>query len=69
MVEVIKNYAKVEHLMYLVSENQKFAGHKDKLSVLLGKYSEYLTEELSEDDLEYVVAAKLPEVPKYKSLE
>ena len=68
MVEAIKNYAKVEHLMYLVSENQKFARPKDKLSALLDKYSEYLTEELSEDDLEYATAAKMPEVPKYKSL-
>lgn len=68
MVETIKNYAKVEHLMYVVSGNQKFARPKDKLTALIEKYSEYLTEELSEDELEYAVAAKMPDVPKYKFL-
>lgn len=68
MIEEIENYAKIEHIMCLVSENQKFARPKDKLSALLDKYSEYLTEELSEDDLEYVSAAKMPEVAKYKFL-
>lgn len=68
MVEAIKNYAKVEHLIYRVSEGQKFARPNDKLSALLDKYSKYLTEELSENDLEYVAAAKLPEIPKYKAL-
>lgn len=67
MVEVIKNYAKIEQLMYVVSESQKFARPNDKLSALLDKYSEYLTEELSEKDLEYAVAAKMPEIPKYKT--
>ena len=66
MIETMKNYSKVEKLMYIISENQKFAGQKDKLTVLIDKYSEYLSEELSERELEYVAAAKMPEIPKYK---
>ena len=68
MIEAIKNHAKVEHLIYLVSENQKFARTKDKLTALIDKYSEYLTDELSEDELSYATAAKMPEIPKYKTL-
>lgn len=68
MVEIIKDYAKVEHLMRLVSDSQKFAKPKDKLTALVDKYSEYFSEELLEDELEYAVAAKMPEIPKYKKL-
>lgn len=68
MVKTVNNYANVEKLIYLVSESQKFVRPNDKLSALLGTYSEYLTEELSEDDLEYVTAAKMPKIPKYKIL-
>ena len=68
MVEVKKSYAKVEHLIYVVSENQKFAKTKDRLTALIEKYSDYLTEELLEVDLEYAAAAKMPNVPKYKKI-
>lgn len=68
MIEAIKNHAKVEHLIYLVSENQKFARTNDKLTALIDKYSEYLTDELSEDELSYATAAKMPEISKYKTL-
>ena len=66
MIETMKNYSKVEKLMYIISGNQKFARQKDKLTALIDKYSEYLSEELSEGELEYATAAKMPEIPKYK---
>lgn len=68
MVEIIKDYARVEQLMSFVSDSQKFARPKDKLTALVDKYSQYISEELHEDELEYVVAAKMPDVPKYKKL-
>jgi len=69
MVETVKSYTKIEKLIYTVAESQKFMQTKDKLTILLDKYSDYLSDELSEDELSYAVAAKMPEIPKYKSLE
>lgn len=66
MVDTMKNYANVEKLIYTVSKSQKFIQQKDKLTLLLDKYSKYLSEELSEEELCYVAAAKMPEIPKYK---
>lgn len=66
MVDTMKSYANVEKLIYTVSKSQKFIQQKDKLTLLLDKYSEYLSEELSEEELCYAAAAKMPEIPKYK---
>ncbi len=68
MVEGKKSYAKVEQLLYVISENQKLVKTNDRLTTLIEKYSDYLTEELSEVELEYAAAAKMPEIPKYKKL-
>lgn len=68
MIETIKDYTNVEKLIYTVSKSQKFIKSKDKLTMLLEKYSDYLSDELSEDELSYVTAAKMPETPKYKNL-
>lgn len=68
MVKTLDNYANVEKLLCLVAENQKFAKSKDKLTTLIEKFSGYMSEELLEEDLEFVAAAKMPEIPKYKTL-
>lgn len=68
MVKTVNNYANVEKLIYLVAENQKFAEPKDKLTSLIEKFSDYMSEELTEDDLAFAAAAKMPEIPKYKTL-
>ena len=68
MVKTVNNYANVEKLIYLVAENQKFAKPKDKLTALIDKFSDYMSEELDEDDLAFAAAAKMPDVPKYKTI-
>lgn len=68
MVKTVNNYANVEKLIYLVAENQKFAKPKDKLTALIEKFSDYMSEELDEDDLTFAAAAKMPDVPKYKTI-
>ena len=68
MVKTLDNYANVEKLLCLVAENQKFAKPKDKLTTLIEKFSCYMSEELTESDLEFATAAKMPEIPKYKTL-
>ncbi|MCI5605253.1 MAG: hypothetical protein MR413_06350 [Clostridia bacterium] len=68
MVKTVNNYANVEKLIYLVAENQKFAKPKDKLTALIEKFSDYMSEELDEDDLVFAAAAKMPDVPKYKTI-
>ena len=68
MLKNIENYENVEKLICMVAENQKFAKSKDKLTSLLEKFSGHLSEELSEEELEFVTAAKMPEIPKYKKL-
>lgn len=68
MVKTVNNYANVEKLIYLVAENQKFAKPKDKLTALIEKFSDYMSEELDEDDLAFAAAAKMPDVPKYKTI-
>ena len=68
MVKTSDNYANVEKLLCLVAENQKFAKPKDKLTTLIEKFSCYMSEELAEEDLEFATAAKMPEIPKYKTL-
>ena len=69
MVKTLENYTNVEKLLYLVADNQKFAKPKDKLTALIEKFSDYMSEELDENDLAFAVAAKMPDVPKYKSTE
>lgn len=66
MVDTMKDCTNVEKLIYTVSKSQKFIQQKDKLTLLLDKYSNYLSEELSEEELCYATAAKMPEMPKYK---
>lgn len=68
MVKTVNNYANVEKLIYLVAENQKFAKPKDKLTALIEKFSDYMSEELDEDDLVFAAAEKMPDVPKYKTI-
>lgn len=68
MVKTVNNYANVEKLIYLVAENQKFAKPKDKLTALIEKFSDYMSEELDEDNLVFAAAAKMPDVPKYKTI-
>ena len=68
MLKILDDNAKVEKLLCAVAENQKFARPRDRLTMLINKCSDYMSEELSEDDLEFAVAAKMPEVPKYKRL-
>ena len=68
MVKTLENYTNVEKLLYLVADNQKFAKRKDKLTTLIEKFSCYMSEELAEEDLEFATAAKMPEIPKYKTL-
>lgn len=68
MVKTVNNYANVEKLIYLVAENQKFAKPKDKLTALIEKFSDYMSEDLDEDDLVFAAAAKMPDVPKYKTI-
>lgn len=68
MVKTLDDYSNVEKLLCLVAENQKFAKPKDKLTTLIEKFSCYMSEELSEEDMEFVAAAKMPEIPKYKFL-
>lgn len=68
MVKTLNNYANVEKLLCLVAENQKFAKTKDKLTALVEKFSDHMSEELDEDDLAFAAAAKMPDVPKYKTI-
>lgn len=68
MVKTLENYTNVEKLLYLVADNQKFAKSKDKLTTLIEKFSCYMSEELIDNDLNFVTAAKMPEIPKYKIL-
>ena len=68
MVKIINNYENIEQLIYLVAENQKFAKPKDNLTALIEKFSDCISEELNEDDLAFVAAARMPDVPKYKTL-
>lgn len=68
MFKVTNDYTNVEKLICLVAENQKFARPKDKLTTLIDKFSGYMSEELTEEELEFVAAAKMPEIPKYKTL-
>lgn len=68
MVKTINDYVNVEKLICLIAENQKFAKPKDKLTALIEKFSGYMSEELDEDELAFATAAKMPEIPKYKTL-
>ena len=69
MFNSTNNYANVEKLICLVADNQNFAKPKDKLTEIIEKFSEYTSEELSEDDLLFVAAAKKPDIPKYKQMD
>ena len=68
MVKSIDNYASVEKLICLAADYQKFSKPKDKLTTLIDKFSDYMSEEITEEELKCVAAAKMPDVPKYKLL-
>ena len=50
----------------MLANHHEFAKPKDKLTMLIDKFSDYLSDELSEEELEFAVAAKMPDVPKYE---
>lgn len=68
MIKSINSYGNVEKLIRVVAEGQKLAKQKDKLTAIVDKCSSYMSEELSEEDLFYVAAAKKPDIPKYKQI-
>ena len=68
MIKPFQNYANVEKLINLVADSQSLAKSDDKLTALLEKYSSYMSEELNEDELDIVTAAKMPAIPKYKQI-
>ena len=59
----------VEKLICLVAGVQKFSRPNDKLTSLVDRYSDYMSEELSEDELMLATAATMPAVPKYKLMQ
>lgn len=67
MDNTVKDYRNVERVICNVAESQQFIRQKDKLTLLLDKHSKYLSDEIFEEDLCYVTAAKMPEIPKYKN--
>ena len=68
MIKLFGNHANVEKMIKLVADNQSFTKSNDKLTTLLDKYSNQMSEELDEDELDIVAAAKMPAIPKYKQL-
>lgn len=68
MLKIVDDFGNVEKMLYMVAENQKFAKQKDNLTSLVEKFSVYTSEELSEEELDFVAAAKMPETPKYKNM-
>ena len=69
MIKAFENYADVEKLLTLAAKTQKFIPPQDGLTEVIEKYSEYMSEELTEEELEFAAAARMPEVPKYKQTE
>lgn len=57
-----------EKLLNIIADNQKFSSKRDKLTALIEKYSDGSSQELSEEELCFAAAAKMPTVPKYKTL-
>jgi len=69
MVKIFENNTNIEKIISMVADNQKFAKKRDRLTDIVEKFSGQVSDELTEDDLEFVAAAKMPAVPKYKQLE
>lgn len=68
-MKTTETFTNVEKLIMLIAEAQKFSRPKDKLAALIDRYSDHMSEELSEDELMLAAAAKMPDVPKYKLLQ
>lgn len=62
----MEDNSQIEKIIIVLANHHEFAKPKDKLTMLIDKFSDYLSDELSEEELEFAVAAKMPDVPKYE---
>ena len=56
-----------EAFVRYIADSQEFVASNDKLSKLVGKYSDWIGAELSEDELDMVAAAAKIPIPEFKN--
>ena len=70
MKKPVNDYSEIEKIITFIAEQQSSIKPEDKLTEMLNdKFSDYFGEELSEEELEFATAAKMPDIPKYKITE